>query len=106
MAFGRRRRAHRSPSRRQTQSIVPLEGGKLLIPNAHDDLEKSCYDVKLLLDQYPLIDNSFAHANQAFAQGRLDEAIAAFRQTIALKPDFAEANSNLGFPGRRVRRAS
>jgi protein O-GlcNAc transferase len=30
------------------------------------------------------------------AEGRLDEAIAAYRQAVALKPDFAEAYNNLG----------
>jgi glutamine synthetase len=39
------------------------EGGKLLIPNPHDDLEKSCYDVKLLLDRYPLIDELVSTMN-------------------------------------------
>ena len=30
------------------------------------------------------------------AQGKLDEAVAAYRQAIGIKPDFAEANSALG----------
>ena len=29
-------------------------------------------------------------------QGKLDEAVAAYRQAIGIKPDFAEAHSNLG----------
>ena len=30
------------------------------------------------------------------ALGKLDEAVAAFRQTVGLKPDFAETQNNLG----------
>jgi glutamine synthetase len=30
--------------------------GRLLVPNADDNLEKSCYDVKRMLDVFPLID--------------------------------------------------
>ncbi len=30
------------------------------------------------------------------AQGKLDEAVSSFRRALALKPDFAEAHSNLG----------
>jgi cytochrome c-type biogenesis protein CcmH/NrfG len=29
-------------------------------------------------------------------QGKLDEAVACYRQALVLKPDFAEAHSNLG----------
>jgi len=39
------------------------------------------------------------HANLGNAlvdQGKLDEAVAAFRRAIALRPNFAEAHSNLG----------
>src|SRR4051794_3790369 len=32
------------------------ERGRLQVPNADDDLEKSCYDVKRMLDAFPLID--------------------------------------------------
>jgi len=32
------------------------EDGQLSIPNPHDDLTKSCYDVKLFLDRYPWLD--------------------------------------------------
>src|SRR6266481_2553496 len=34
--------------------------------------------------------------NALMGQGKSDEAIAAYRQAIAIKPDFAEAHSNLG----------
>ncbi|HEX4352490.1 MAG TPA: type III glutamate--ammonia ligase [Polyangiales bacterium] len=32
------------------------ERGQLRVPNSDDDLEKSCYDVKRLIDAFPLID--------------------------------------------------
>jgi glutamine synthetase len=32
------------------------ERGRLVVPNSDDDLEKSCYDVKRLLDVFPLVD--------------------------------------------------
>ena len=39
----------------------------------------------------------FSHLGTALRdQGKLDEAIVAYRQAIGLKPDFAEAHSNLG----------
>ena len=36
--------------------FVKLEGGRLVIPNADDDLMKSCYDVKRFMDVYGLVD--------------------------------------------------
>ncbi len=36
--------------------FVKEEGGRLHIPNADDDLMKSCYDVKRFFDLYPLLD--------------------------------------------------
>ena len=31
-----------------------------------------------------------------YSHGKLDEAVAAYRQAIRIKPDYAEAHSNLG----------
>ena len=50
-------------------------------------------------------DNAIAHnnlANVLLANGRVDEAIADYRQAIALAPDYADACNNLGtvFAGR------
>ena len=39
------------------------ERGRLLIPNGDDNLEKSCYDVKRLLDALPLIDDLVSTMN-------------------------------------------
>src|SRR5581483_8180954 len=38
----------------------------------------------------------FDRANEALQHGRLDSAVELYRQVIALRPDFAEAHSNLG----------
>jgi glutamine synthetase len=40
------------------------ERGELLIPNADDDLMKSCYDVKRFLDVYPLLDRLSTTINE------------------------------------------
>src|SRR5262249_48599043 len=42
-----------------------------------------------------LIDLTYNGGNQALQQGRLDEAIACYRRTGALRPGFAAAHSNL-----------
>ncbi|KVM56401.1 hypothetical protein WJ58_13635 [Burkholderia ubonensis] len=42
----------------------------------------------------PVYLNNFG--NMLLAHGRLDDAIASFRRAVALKPDYAEAHSNLG----------
>jgi tetratricopeptide (TPR) repeat protein len=34
--------------------------------------------------------------NVLYEQGKLDEALAAYREAMRIKPDFAEAHSNLG----------
>lgn len=39
------------------------ERGRLQVPNADDDLEKSCYDVKRMLDVFPLIDELVSTMN-------------------------------------------
>lgn len=36
--------------------FLKLDGGKLVVPNADDDLMKSCYDVKRFFDAYNLVD--------------------------------------------------
>src|SRR3974390_3461193 len=38
----------------------------------------------------------FNFGNRLMAQGKFEEAIAAYRRVINIKPDFAEAHSNLG----------
>ena len=38
----------------------------------------------------------FNLGNALMGQGKLDEAIAAYRRAIGIKPDFADAHSNLG----------
>jgi len=43
-----------------------------------------------------LVDLSYTQANQALEQGRLADAMIGYQQVVALKPDFAEAHSNLG----------
>jgi len=50
-------------------------------------------------------DYAEAHNNLGNAfneQGRLDEAIASYRQALTVKPDFAEVHSNLGFIFRQL----
>jgi len=39
------------------------ERGRLVVPNSDDNLEKSCYDVKRLLDAFPLIDDLVSTMN-------------------------------------------
>jgi SAM-dependent methyltransferase len=43
-----------------------------------------------------LVHNTFARANNALKQGNLDEAIASYKQILALKPNIAEVHCNLG----------
>src|SRR5262245_9775596 len=43
-----------------------------------------------------LVDLSYTQANQALEHGRLADAMIGYQQVVALKPDFAEAHSNLG----------
>ena len=44
----------------------------------------------------PTCRSAFQPRHRAAAQGKLDEAIAACRRAIGIKPDYAEAHSNLG----------
>ncbi len=43
--------------------VLKYDDGKLSVPNADDNLTKSCYDVKRLLDSFPLIDRMVTTMN-------------------------------------------
>jgi tetratricopeptide (TPR) repeat protein len=52
--------------------------------------------VSLLIQQSPDAAGKFARAVELQQQGKLDEAAAEYRSVLAIKPDFVEAQANLG----------
>ncbi|NES87982.1 tetratricopeptide repeat protein [Okeania sp. SIO2B9] len=43
-----------------------------------------------------MVQTNFKTANQLLREGKLDDAVAAYREAIALNPDFSHAHHNLG----------